>query len=205
MKLVKKNDEDLVTFDSDLGSVTAAESILLDSLNSDVKAIGDELSSVHKTVAAEAERLEQAGELKPMTLADLAEQRTVVHHVGAVPQYNKIDHLTGRTSMERFTVNAKVACEQATKSINDVKTKYKTLLSYFGEDEQMATGDFFGTLRRFILEWKKATEQVEAIERKEVRRFHRFMGQLVVDLNSLTRICTGERKKEGRKKSREGG
>jgi hypothetical protein len=168
VKLVKKNDEDLLSFSADLASVTAAESVLLDALNSDVKSIGEELTSVHETVKVEAERLEQLGELKPMSLADLAEQRTAVQHVGFVPQYNKIDHLTGRTSMERFTLNAKVACEQATDSINNVKKKYATLLEYFGEDEQMLSSDFFGTLRRFMLEWKKAVEQVEAIEQKEV-------------------------------------
>jgi hypothetical protein len=99
-----------------------------------------------------------------MSLADLVEQKTAVKHVGFVPQYNKIDHYTGRTSMERFTLNAKVACEQATESITKVKAKYAALLAYFGEDDQMATGDFFGTLRRFMVEWKKATEQVEAID-----------------------------------------
>ena len=168
MKLVKKNDEDLLNFSTGLASVTAAESVLLDSLSNDVKAVGTELSGVYETVKVEADRLEEAGELKPITLADLAEQKTAVRQVGFVPHYNKMDHFTGRTSMERFALNARISCEQATESINDVKKKYKALLGYFGEDEQMATGDFFGTLRRFMLEWKKAVEQVEAIEKKQV-------------------------------------
>ena len=142
-----------------------AENVILDALSGDVKAIGEELLAVHDTVAAEAQRLEEAGELKPMSLADLAEQRTAVRHVGVIPQYNKIEHQTGRTSMERFVINAKVATDQAAESIEDVKKKYSALLGYFGEDPQMATSDFFGTLRRFIVEFKKATEQVEAIEK----------------------------------------
>lgn len=168
MKLVKKNDEDLLAFDTDIGSVIPAESVLLDSLAGDVKTISEELKKVHETVKEEAQRLEDAGELRPMTLADLAEQRTAVQTVGGVAQFNKIDHLTGRTSMERFTLNAQIACDQAMASIENVKKKYSAILGYFGEDEQMPTGDFFGILKRFIVEWKKAVDQVDAIERKEV-------------------------------------
>lgn len=159
VKLVKKNDETLITFSADLGSIHAAENVILDGLNADVSSLGEELSGVHETVKKEADRLEQAGELKPMTLADLKEQKTVVKQVGATTQYNQTDHLTGRTSMERFTVNAKVACEEASDSIADVKKKYAALVRYFDEDEQIATADFFGIFRRFIVEWKKAVEQ----------------------------------------------
>ena len=77
-------------------------------------------------------------------------------------------------------MNAKVACEQALESINSVQTKYMMVLGYFGEDEQMPTGDFFGTLRRFMSEWKKATKQVEKIERRKVRApFRSFENQLL--------------------------
>lgn len=51
-----------------------------------------------------------------------------------------------------------------------MKGKYSLLLGYFGEDENMATGDFFGILRRFMAEWKKAVNVVEKIERAQVRR-----------------------------------
>ena len=155
VKLVKKNEPELVAFDADLGSITAAESVLLDGLNADVSSLNEELKGVHETVKKEADRLEQAGELQPMTLADLKEQKTVVKQVGSTTQYNQTDHLTGRTSMERFTVNAEVACEEASDSISDVKKKYAALVKYFEEDEQIATADFFGTFRRFIVEWKK--------------------------------------------------
>jgi hypothetical protein len=168
VKLVKKNDTSLIAFDRDLASVAPAESVLLDGLSGDVKSIGEELKGLHGIVQKEADRLEQAGELKPMSLSELAEQRTSVRSSGGVVQFNKIDHLTGRTSMERFSLNAGVGCEQASESIENIKKKYHALLQYFGEDEQMATADFFGTLRRFITEWKKAVEQVEAIETKEV-------------------------------------
>ena len=200
VKLLKKNDESLLHFDSDLGSVNAAENVILDSLSGDVKAISEELNSVHGTVAAEAERLEEAGELKPMTLADLQEQRTAVRHVGLVPQYNKIDHKTGRTSMERFVLNARIATDQAAVSIDDVKKKYSALLGYFGEDPQMSTTDFFGTLRRFIVEFKKATEQVEAIEKaaaKERKRAARAAEKAARANGKKTSKETSHSKKAG--------
>jgi hypothetical protein len=201
-KLVNKNDSTLLTFSGDLGSVRAAENIILDGLNSDVSSLGDDLLGVHETIKKEADRLEQAGELRPMTLADLAEQRTVVKQVGSVPQYNKTDHLTGRTSMERFSVNAKVACEEAADSISDVKKKYAALVQYFDEDEQIATSDFFGTFRRFIVEWGKAVEQVEAIEKKEVSWFHFWFccSREALTVTFALQI-SGEREKESRCKS----
>lgn len=157
-----------MTFSYDISHVIPAESVLLDSLSSEVKSLSEDLKKVHVTVQAEAERLEQAGELKPMTLADLREQRTSVRHSGVIPQFNQMDHHTGRTSMERFTVNAHFSCESVSKAIEDVREKYVALLNYLGEDEQMATGDFFGILRSFMREFKKAVDQVEAIEKKAV-------------------------------------
>jgi hypothetical protein len=168
VKLVKKNDESLLAFDADLSHVIPAESVLLDLVVGDVKAIQEELDGVLKIVQSEAQRMEDAGLLEKMRLSDLTEQKTMIQHVGTVPQFNKMSHLTGRTSMERFTLNAKVACGQVAESIENVKKKYTMVLGYFGEDENMATSDFFGILRRFIAEWKKAALLVEKIEKAEV-------------------------------------
>jgi hypothetical protein len=170
VKLVKKNDDSLLAFDADLSHVIPAESVLLDIVAGDVNAIQEELDKVLKIVQSEAQRMEDEGKLEKMRLSDLTEQKTMIQHVGIVPQFNKMSHLTGRTSMERFTLNAKVACEQVAESIDNVKKKYAMVLGYFGEDENMSTGDFFGILRRFMTEWKKAAQQVEKIEKAEVSR-----------------------------------
>ena len=201
MKLVKKNDESLLSFESDIVHVIPAESVLLDSLISEVKAISDELDSVLEIVQKEAERLEEGGELRKMSLTDLAEQKTMIQHVGTVPQFNKIAHLTGRTSMERFTLNAKVACDQAVESIENVKKKYAMVLGYFGEDENMATGDFFGILRRFMTEWKKATDQVQKIEKAEVSLQSCTLVNILCSFSQYQpcRLQTGERKETGGK------
>eukprot|EP00934_Nitzschia_sp_Nitz4_P006014 Nitzschia sp. Nitz4//scaffold124_size66437//25636//38731//NITZ4_006111-RA/size66437-processed-gene-0.6-mRNA-1//1//CDS//3329534552//6004//frame0 len=168
VKLVKKNDVSLSMFDDDLPSVIPAQSVLLDGLSADVKSISDELVEVDKTVVEEAERLEQNGELQPMSVTENSEHKSVTSAEESA-QDSKGGKPPGRTAMERFAIDAKSACDQALDSIDNVKKKYAALLQYFGEDEQMATGDFFGTLTRFIAEWRKAVEQVETIERKEAK------------------------------------
>ena len=124
MKLAKKNDESLLSFESDLAHVIPAESVLLDGVSADVRAIREELNSVLDIVRNEAQRLEEAGELRKMSLSELVEQKTMVHHIGMVPQFNKMSHLSGRTPMERYFLNARVACEQASESIDSVQKKY---------------------------------------------------------------------------------
>lgn len=169
MKLVKKNDESLLYFENDLGHVIPAESVLLDGIIADIKTLQNELAEVIKIVTKDADRIEKSGDAPKLTLAELVEQKSIVQHIGEVPQQpNMSSQLTGRTPMERFSMNAKVACEQALESINNVQHKYILVLNYFGEDEKMPTGDFFGILRRFMTEWKKATKQVEKIERRKV-------------------------------------
>ena len=170
VKLVKKNDETLLAFESDVCHVIPAESVLLDTVAGDVKVIQEELEDTVKIVSKEAERLEKAGNLPKLTLSDLLEQKSIVKSIGSVPQFNKISHLTGRTSMERFAMNARVACDQAVESVESVKSKYASLLGYFGEDENMPTGEFFGILRRFMSEWKKAIKQIEKIERAQASK-----------------------------------
>jgi len=193
VKLVKKNDEALLSFESDLSSVIPAESVLLDTVVGDLKVLQEELTDVIKIVSKEAEALEKAGKVPKLSLAELIEQKSLVQNVGGVPQFNKVTHLTGRTSMERFSMNAQVACEQALESVESVKTKYLLVLGYFGEDENMPTGDFFGILRRFMTEWKKATLQVEKIERlqaKERKREERRAAKEAKKAKSITKAPT---------------
>ena len=169
VKLVKKNDESLLYFENDLGHVIPAESVMLDSLSGEVKALQNELKDIIKIVTKDADMKEKAGDTPEQTLAELVEQKSIVQHLGEIPQeISTSSRLTGRTPMERFSLNAKVACEQAFESIQSAQNKYILVLGYFGEDEKIPTGDFFGILRRFMSEWKKATKQVEKIERRKV-------------------------------------
>ena len=168
-KLVKKNDESLLGFQEDLATVRHAENIVLDTLAGDIKSIEAELEKVHKTAADEAARLEAAGELRPFSLSELKELKTSVYSLGGVQHFNKVDHQSGRTPMERFALNSQDALKQATEKIEILKKKYQGLLLYFGEDEKMPSNEFFGLMRRFIEEFQKSCDMVDKMEAQRVR------------------------------------
>ena len=182
-KLVKKNDESLLGFQDDIATVRHAENIILDTVASDIKNIEADLEKVHGTAAEEAARLEAAGELKPFTLSDLKELKTTVYTIDSVPHFNKVDHQSGRTPMERFALNSKDALKQAKSKIKKLKKKYANLLEYFGEDEKMPSNEFFGTMRRFIEEFQKACDEVEKaeIDRVSIQDWwhHRFCASIL--------------------------
>ena len=169
MKLVKQNDESLMEFQDDIESVPAAGGVILEALGSDVKILADEVNMVHDTAKNEADRLEKEGKLRKMSLAELSEQITVVRQIGGLPHYNQMDHITGRTQMERFSSRAKAIVDNTVHALEDLKRTYAGVLAYFGEDEKMASTDFFGTMKKFSLEFKSAAEAVEKEEKAKVR------------------------------------
>ena len=169
VKLVKRNDKELLGFPNDLIHVGEAELIVMDSLYNDMKELEKETEKAHETAKVQAEQLSKEGMTKRMSISELREQRTLVRNIAKVPQYNKMDHLTGRTAMERFTLNAHASIKDAMQLTEEVKEKFRKLLEYFGEDQKMASNDFFGTMKRFITEFRKAIEQVEKDEQKKVR------------------------------------
>ena len=189
-KLVKKNDEKLLGFQEDLATVRHAENIILDSVASDIKNIEAELEQVHKTAAEEAARLEAAGDLKPFTLSDLKELKTTVYTIDSVPHFNKVDHQSGRTPMERFALNSRDALKQAKSKIKKLKKTYANLLEYFGEDEKMASNEFFGTMRRFIEEFQKACDEVEKAEIARVSIHNTILASVCICICVLTPIVS---------------
>jgi len=169
VKVVKQNDESLLGFHNDFVHVHDAQLVILDQLRSDIKALSDELAQVHDTVKNEADRLEEEGLLRKPSLDELKEQRTSVKvlHLN-IPHFNQIEHETGRTSMERFTLGAAGAVGEVVRLSDTVKDNYSNLLGFFGEDESMASNEFFGTIRRFVAEFLAAAEQVEREEKAKV-------------------------------------
>jgi hypothetical protein len=156
-------------FNNDIESVPAAGGVMLEALSGDVKVLADEVKHVHETAKAEADRLEKEGKLRKITLAELSEQVTVVRQIGGLSHYNQIDHITGRTQMERFASRATSIVDNTVDALEDLKNTYARVLSYFGEDEKMASNDFFGTMKKFSLEFKSAAEEVEKQEKAKVR------------------------------------
>lgn len=168
MKLLKRNDESLLSVKDDLAHMKGAELVILDSLCGDIQTLNDEINPVRETVQSQAEKLEEAGELSHMTLKELTEQRTSVTNISDVPQYNKVHHHTGRTPMERFTISAEAKLDKALQLAESVKGKYSKLLEYFGEDAGMPSNDFFGIMNRFFIDFDKAITHVKKEEQAKV-------------------------------------
>lgn len=169
VKLIKQNNESLLGLRDDLKHLKDAECIVLDGLSSDIKALQEELVPVIETVKCQADDLEEKGQLVQMSLKELMEQKTSVRTVASVPQYNKIDHHTGRTPMERFTLNAESKIEEALLFADKVKEKFSKVLEYFGEDGSMASNDFFGTMNKFLADFSKAADYVHKEQLSKVR------------------------------------
>ena len=169
VKLVKQNDDMLAGFHNDLGHVRAAENVILDGVCADITVLKDELVKVRVTAKAEAQRMSDQGLLTQISLRELMEQRTSIRTVQSVPQFNKMDHATGRTPMERFTINAALTLDEALTLVDEVKGKYVKLLEYFHEDAKMPSNEFFRTMRQFIIEFAAAAAQVEKEEMMKVR------------------------------------
>jgi Formin Homology 2 Domain len=171
VRLIMSNDTQLLDFRTDLNHVSSAENIILEALISDIKSLEDELTKVLETANAQADKFEAEGRVQPVSIQELKEQKTAVRKIEHVPQYNQMQHLTGRTSMERFALNADHAIKDALELAVSVKESYAKLLDFMCESESMASNDFFGTMRRFANEFDKAREQVEKEEKAKVRGF----------------------------------
>lgn len=144
--------------------------VVLDNLCGEIKSLKEEIKPVLQIVKAQAEDLEEKGQLIQMSIKELAEQKTSVRTVGCVPLYNKMEHHTGRTPMERFTLNAAGRIEDALAYTDTVKEKFAKVLDYFGEDSNMASNDFFGTLNTFLNDFTKAVEHVSKEEIAKVSK-----------------------------------
>ena len=168
VRLVKRNNKDLLTVLNDLVHVKQAEVVVLNSLCNELKALRDEIDPIHQTIVRQAEKLEEAGQNVPMSLQELKEQKTTIRNFDNVPQYNKVDHHTGRTPMERFILHSEAQVNAALAFSESVEKKFSDLLEYFGEDEGMSSNDFFGTMTRFLGEFEKAIEHVDREEQKKV-------------------------------------
>lgn len=159
----------MIDFKEDLSHLKEAENIIMDSLCADIEALKSDIERIHVTVVAQAEALAESGQSAPLSLEDLMHQRSNIRNIQNVPQYNKIDHLTGRTSMERFSLRAAASIADLVRLSENVRQKYVKLLEFFGEDEKMPSNDFFGTMNRFVLEFENSVEHVEQEEKKKVR------------------------------------
>merc|ERR1711988_1792120 len=71
------------------------------------------------------------------------------------------------TPYSSFVSRAKDELLKTRNEVVLVQEKYSNVLSYFGEDPELNSQDFFKTLHSFCQAFKEATEELEAIEEQE--------------------------------------
>ncbi len=169
IKVIKKNDPELLDLKSEIASISRAKSVILEGLLGDLKSMTSELEIVRRTAEKEGERHrgDDGKIINPkikMTLAELKEQRTRVREIEGIKFYNQMQHDIEYTPMECFVQSADDQLVVAMNEIDEAQKAFESVLNYFGEDEQMPTSDFFGTLFAFFESFETAKDHVERLE-----------------------------------------
>lgn len=169
IKVIKKNDPELLDVKSEIASISKAKSVVLDGLLNDLNSMISELKFIKDVAEKEGDRHRgDDGKIInskiKITLAELKEQRTRVREVDGVKFYNQMQHDIEYTPMEIFVHHAENALQILLRDLAEAQEAFKSVLNYFGEDDRMPTVDFFGTLYSFLESFEKAKEHVDRME-----------------------------------------
>jgi len=154
VKLLKRNEEELLTFKDDIEPVLHAQRILLDNTYDEIMNLSKDLERIEKIV--------NVHETAKITHIHRTQHIKQVHS----PQEKK--SFWQMSKIEQFMLDAGNAMDEALTAAHNTKEKYKYLLKYFGEDETMKSDDFFGTLQSFVQAFGVAQDQVIAEEKTVV-------------------------------------
>merc|ERR1719253_646196 len=129
---------------------------MIDSLFGDLKQLSKELEEIQKTADVEADRLkDENGKFinysRKKSLSELQAQKTNVHkNEEGIENYGMMESEEEVTDMQFFARNAKKSMDESYATAEQMKANYLALLRYFGEDENLPSGNFFATLNRFL-------------------------------------------------------
>lgn len=157
VKLLKRNEEELLSFKDDIEPVFDAQRILLDNTCDEIMNLSKELERIEKIIK------KHVHETDKMTYIHRTQHIKQVH---SPPKENK--SFWQMSAIERFILDACNSMDEAITASHNTKEKFKSLLKYFGEDETMKSDDFFGTLQAFVLAFGIAQDQVVAQEKAAV-------------------------------------
>jgi hypothetical protein len=165
VKIVKGNEPDLLNVHEEMQSIGPAESVVVETLVSELKELNEQLKKVKVTATAEGKRIRDGILTGPsLTALDrLRQQKTKIKDVEGVNMYNQTEpiHLT---AMEKFVLYAEKRTKEAFSRTEEVQENFKGVLTYFGEDPSMTSTDFFGTLNKFVAAFDAALVVVRRIE-----------------------------------------
>jgi len=92
--------------------------------------------------------------------------------------------------MSSFLLKARQTCDELDSLIENVKTKYVNVLSYFGEEPSLASHDFFSTLSKFISEFVACRDVLERQRKAEAKRTQRTQVKNFKQTNAPTPLLT---------------
>ena len=94
-----------------------------------------------------------------------------------------------RTPMEIYIDDAEKKVEQGKAKQEELKEKYLNLLKYFGEDEELKSGQFFSTINTFVKEFGVEQDKHKRQEEAKVRQFWSMYLQFLSQNNIFKPSC----------------
>ena len=110
-------------------------------------------------------------------MSELQAQKTNVHkNEEGIENYGMMESEEEVTDMQFFARNAKKSMDESYATAEQMKANYLALLRYFGEDENLPSGNFFATLNRFLESFDSALDAVNKAEQARVSTLASSLG-----------------------------
>jgi hypothetical protein len=166
--IVRRNNELLLNFKSDLPTVFEADKIFWDQCIADLEEVENQLENVRKIAlyqAQQAQSFRRRRKSKPRddpdeSLSDSEEALSLEEEV----------EMLRATPIGMFTLTAIKYVSTLRDSVENTKEMFARLLEYFGEEERkLQPHELFSIIVQFSRDFDKAKEQVFATEKKKLR------------------------------------
>jgi hypothetical protein len=166
--IVRRNNELLLNFKSDLPTVFEADKIFWDQCIADLEEVENQLENVRKIAlyqAQQAQSFRRRRKTKPRddpdeSLSDSEEALSLEEEV----------EMLRATPIGMFTLTAIKYVSTLRDNVENTKEMFARLLEYFGEEERkLQPHELFSIIVQFSRDFDKAKEQVFASENKKLR------------------------------------
>lgn len=166
--IVKRNDEELLTFKDDLSAVFLAGKIYWDQCILDLEEAEDQLENLRMVA------LKQARQMRPEWV-NKRRGKKVSDNCSISDESISLEEevsMLRSTDIGCFTLSAIKEISALREKVEKTQRTYRKLLEYFGEDEKggMQTHELFEIIVTFSRNFDSALKEVEATEKEKVSR-----------------------------------
>ena len=151
---MKQNDASLLKTKEDITFIEKVQNLTIDGISSEMEILADELKRI--TNIAKNHVVDIATEI-------INDGDPSVHTSTSPDEIKPV-------SIKTFVDLAVNQIDILSSALDTLKSKYSSLLEYFGEDPKKKSADFFGTLSKFLLMFDCAIQLVENQEKAKVKR-----------------------------------